>query len=365
MHVYRVEPMLNNKLTRIGSKSTKPGLSSFILPSTTDTDTDTDTNTDTTPYSTGVATGKSYLQDLIVGWGRGVSCRDFHDSSTTLSCDVQSPEVSHDAPSMELINSKLRIRLFATAGMRLVDAETVAKPFYLGIEAAIKEHRNLDFKCETLNGDDEGFFGILAADHLVRKALLTTAAAATATNPSLTVTVGSLDLGGGSGQIAIPLKKHNSSANHPTPTITPSDFFITSYLGYGVNAMREALLEHLMRANKSENPCAFVGWTIDYKIGDGKLVGTGDARACSKLIKGMNQWDKTSIDRSIFHPAISESTTWVAMSLYFYALDCVREIALNPILGGERAKQNAPCDKKSAKSELTYSTIFARSLRSA
>ena len=48
---------------------------------------------------------------------------------------------------------------------------------------------------------------------------------------------------------------------------------------------------------------------------------------------------RRSIDGEVFHPAIDVSGKhFYAMSLYFYALDCLREISEHPIMAGGNTK---------------------------
>jgi len=149
VHVYRVD---GGDITRIGSKSVTPGLSSFV-PAEGDY------------YDAGVSTGESYLRDLLVNWSRTLICHDHHDASK--ECNFESP-VPTTNKLLDGLQSIIRIRLFATAGMRLLDSETVTAPFYRGVEEGVAGGlvERLDFGCRTLGGDEEGFFGIVAVDHL-------------------------------------------------------------------------------------------------------------------------------------------------------------------------------------------------------
>jgi len=113
-----------------------------------------------------------------------------------------------------------------------------------------------------------------------------------------------------------------------------SDFWVQSYLAYGVDTIRYRLWNHLVRGAPVdeevdlENPCTFIGH-IEYFKGY-RLVGTGQAERCAVEIRRM-LWEDAHENCSesepcgldgIRHPPLSGQ--FLAMSVFFFALDCMR-----------------------------------------
>jgi len=129
------------------------------------------------------------------------------------------------------------------------------------------------------------------------------------------------------------------------------DFFATSYLSYGVDQFRERLwtkwvTERKRQVDKNEecdskvlpNPCCYKGYEIEW---DGyTLVGTGDTDSCVKEVRKLiphpereTEYDASSapsesgrrVVGGIEHPPVRGK--FFAMSLYFFALDSLRELS--------------------------------------
>lgn len=137
-------------------------------------------------------------------------------------------------------------------------------------------------------------------------------------------------------------------------------FFSTSYLSYGVDQFRERVWttlvdehnkdfeRHQKETNENlndstcdakliENPCAFPGYQIEW-LGY-TLIGTGDAAACMRCVQRLiphptlpasfNDAESPSVKNivgGVTHPSVS-GLRFVAMSLYFFTLDSLRELS--------------------------------------
>lgn len=132
------------------------------------------------------------------------------------------------------------------------------------------------------------------------------------------------------------------------------DFFATSYLSYGADQFRERLWDtwvgeremsltsdpNCCEINVIYNPCAFKGYTAEWK--GYNLIGTGDARACAKEINRLIPHEEGVLDENdakqgtrtiggVKHPALRGK--FFAMSLFFFTLDCLRELSNHEALG--------------------------------
>lgn len=115
-----------------------------------------------------------------------------------------------------------------------------------------------------------------------------------------------------------------------------SDFWVQSYLAYGVDTIRYRLWSHLVRDAPVDgdvdidNPCTFVGHVEQFK--GYRLLGTGKADECAKEIRRM-LWEDLHETCSpnepcgldgIRHPPLSGQ--FLAMSVFFFALDCMKQL---------------------------------------
>jgi Golgi nucleoside diphosphatase len=129
-------------------------------------------------------------------------------------------------------------------------------------------------------------------------------------------------------------------------------FFSTSYLSYGVDQFRERLWTTWVNEHKQqyanlcsedtevycnskmiENPCANPGYKINWH--GHRLIGTGDAFECMREVQRLIPHptvpvdDKTTSDNTvagILNPSV-EGHKFVAMSLFFFSLDSLRELS--------------------------------------
>jgi Golgi nucleoside diphosphatase len=285
----------------------------------------------------------------------------------------------------------------ATAGMRLLtehEQEAVYDALYEGLRAhpdfqfAKGLHRN---NIQTLSGEQEGFYGAVAANYLqgTMDAHLNLIASSSASSNPFKGPIGALDMGGASTQIVfLPGKQHHQhdasenddeddqvpscrapwantldqddSENDPMLTtchtatheelLLPSklhgpDFFSTSYLSYGADQFRERLWntwiaehEERIRAEKDlcnahlviENPCTFPGYQIEWQ--GYTLLGTGDAEQCVRQVQRLLPHPHEP-DHAPDAPQVGGVPhppvrgKFFAMSLYFFTLDSLRELS--------------------------------------
>jgi hypothetical protein len=238
----------------------------------------------------------------------------------------------------------------ATAGMRLL-SESEQAAIYDALYAGLMESLDFVFRglqrsnIATLSGEEEGFYGAVAANFLkgtidvhmqmipttaatplpmteARHDLLKTPAGATHSD-NHHGPIGALDMGGSSTQIVfLPGQLHRAqdrseqrSCLAPTSVDTQpdltchaaspeemplrlngQDFFATSYLSYGVDQFRERLWTTWVNEHKTQlkaedscdamvldNPCTFKGYEIEWE--GYILVGTGDALRCVQEVQ--------------------------------------------------------------------------------
>jgi len=262
----------------------------------------------------------------------------------------------------------------ATAGMRLLtkhDQDVIFDALYQGLT-----HSNLSvpsirstpiywpfrqFKRSdifTLGGDEEGLYGMMAANYLsgIVQADLSLRTEDDCINPQKgwgdtdqeivsTAFVGALDMGGSSTQIVFHPGTTNTycqDGNDSRSQLNHTEFFSTSYLSYGVFKFRDRLWELLVEEHGQddtiiENPCLFQGFTAPFN--QYTFTGTGNSSSCELLIQRLlpnldlsheKGWvaaerEMERVVGGITHPPIRGK--FYAMSLYFFALDCLRELS--------------------------------------
>lgn len=190
--------------------------------------------------------------------------------------------------------------------------------------------------------------------------------------------LGALDMGGSSTQIVYRSKgsgdnnmssdNNLQSEEYGVADDVPShlhhdDFYAVSYLSYGADQFRVRLWDlwvHETQQNESKaninnvvdnnvilNPCSFVGYKMEYQ--GYILLGTGDAVQCSKEVNRLIPYHDNTIDLDelydenmeqeesdrmmpkrklvggVEHPPIRGK--FYGMSLYFFTLDCLRELS--------------------------------------
>lgn len=166
-----------------------------------------------------------------------------------------------DAAATDLQNrgvdlSQVPIRVLATAGMRLLPMEQ-QEAIYASVRSYI--HANYTFSLNddnvrTITGMMEGVYGWLDVNYLYKNF----------DRPS-TQTIGSIDMGGASTQIAFATSDTTKSANEIVITInhTPYRIFSQSFLGLGQNQVLNT-----MTADPAETSCYPTGFPIDSQAGN-------------------------------------------------------------------------------------------------
>lgn len=210
-----------------------------------------------------------------------------------------------------------------TAGMRLLPIDQQTKiwdALYNGLDDSpqmpfVVQRENFG----SIDGYFEAYYAVLASNFV-----------AGSINGNLrrikgTEMVGALDMGGSSTQLIF------HTGTEPGKPVRESDFWSHSWLNFGVEKVREKVWKHLVKQHGEgkgvvENPCTFVGYEEKF---DGQYVlkGTGQAEKCVEVIKQV-LWPEGHcgsvpcyID-GIEHPPLQGE--FYAMSVYFYALDCIR-----------------------------------------
>ena len=239
----------------------------------------------------------------------------------------------------------------------------------------------------TLSGELEGYYGAVAANYLhgTCSASLEPLVLQRPVEEqheerdqhAVLGIVGALDMGGSSTQIVfhtgredppvcVSVERSADGDDDQEQTCAWTDrevsldsreFFSTSYLAYGVDQFRERLWNLLVwdhtqqllqqeeddscDAGYIENPCTNPGYTVEWE--GYTLLGTGDAAACQRQVQRLIPHPESVVDHDnnntsassdedrrrrvvggIEHPPVTGR--FVAMSLYFFTLDCLREL---------------------------------------
>jgi len=301
----------------------------------------------------------------------GLSALDGHPEQ---AAEYMRPLFEHAATVIpETYHKETLVFIQATAGMRLLSEES-QEAIYDGLYVDLTQNKggreggeggfSFPFRLYrknigTLSGRLEGFYAALSVNYLTgridthlerergggeeggeegeeEEVEVTAEASISSTKRGATQTlVGALDLGGSSTQIVFQHMEDSGAA------LDQSDFWVQSYLAYGVDTIRYRLWSHLTRhvapmdpavvaGAAVENPCAFPGHEEWFK--GHRLVGTGEAGLCGKEIRRM-LWDEEhekctpnepcGLD-GVRHPPLTGQ--FLAMSVFFFALDCMKQL---------------------------------------
>ena len=285
----------------------------------------------------------------------GISSFESHPESAGSSLTPLLELAERVVPASE--HSKTLVLLRATAGMRLISkrrAQRIYTSLYDAVVARGRfKPRREDFG--TLSGEDEGIFGWLCANYLLKRA----------GRISTLGTVGALDLGGGSTQITLATTAHASESSQIDPAhldaaesgnggrrggggghgggggggggaaVVPRvtlphgevPVFTHSHLGFGNKAVLAALASHeaaaclATGANASWEPS---NKSVDYlsylnraaNEGPYFLIGKGDFDACDNAVRRVLK----DFDRNLGQPSLrgGKPHKFIAMSLFFY-----------------------------------------------
>jgi hypothetical protein len=208
--------------------------------------------------------------------------------------------------------AKTRIFVYATAGLRLlsdIDQQRVmAATFdYLA--------QNSPFKVKlahvrVIDGIEEGVFGWVSVNHLLRNFV------------NNRPTVGALDMGGASFQIALEVGAKDKAVHYITLGTKRIPLYAYSYLGYGANEALKQLTRSLFAVipasdTPAQHPCYPAEFTGGFPTDSGrKFVGTGDFEKCAALatdiLLGATHFD------SVHVPNLAATDSFVAMASFYY-----------------------------------------------
>ncbi|KAM3142553.1 hypothetical protein pb186bvf_005455 [Paramecium bursaria] len=194
------------------------------------------------------------------------------------------------------------IMLGATAGLRTLDIK---------LQTGIMNQVKTIFKASgylyqsewvrVLTGQEEGAYLWMTYDYLLNK-----------TQSNLLT----IDLGGASTQIGFPFNttQDDFPINIP-PNISNYNLYVVSYLGYGNDLARTAVLKYNYTegSNKISTPCFPVGYLADWDQNVSVQVeGTGNLQECQKLIvQYLNVSTGTSINGG-YQPQVTNQTIYAA-----------------------------------------------------
>ena len=204
---------------------------------------------------------------------------------------------------------KTRLFVFATAGMRLLQSyeqERILNRVYTFLS------ENSPFKLKRryiriISGIEEGVYGWLSVNHLLNRFDYGKS------------TVGALDMGGASFQIAIqvPPDATSNSLHNVTVGKLHLTLFAHSYLGYGVNQALWKITSSIaavLDTDYIQNPCVQNGYRTEME--GISVEGTGNFTACSKLIEAMLL--KSPEYATIQIPNLEDVRRFIAMASFYY-----------------------------------------------
>ena len=274
--------------------------------------------------------GSTGTRAFIYSWDSSKIIPDVHphpnvEDAYSISLDIPLSDAAHDITTVDKIFEqiidyckdkipqnyiqKTRLFVFATAGMRLLpnyEQERILNRVYTYL------NDNSPFKLKRryiriISGIEEGVYGWLSVNHLLNRF------------DYGKTTVGALDMGGASFQIAIqvPSDATSNSLHNVTVGKQHLTLFAHSYLGYGVNQALWKItssIDAVLDTDQIQNPCV----QNDYRTEmDGIFVeGTGNFSACSKLIDTMLL--KSPEYATIQIPNLEDVRRFVAMASFYY-----------------------------------------------
>lgn len=204
---------------------------------------------------------------------------------------------------------KTRLFIFATAGMRLLqqkDQDRILNNVYnyLAENSPFKLKRRY---IRVISGIEEGVYGWISVNHLLN------------IFETEKPTVGALDMGGASFQIAIQVPDGSSAPSIHNVTIGNKHLklFAHSYLGYGVNQALRKITNSIAAVTNQKfitNPCVHNEYRNQFE--DVFVVGSGNFSECSRLIDAM--LIKSPEFETIQIPNIGEIKKFIAMASFFY-----------------------------------------------
>jgi len=214
--------------------------------------------------------------------GKGPPLSSFQDNPDDAAATVRKQVEKARGLIPRSLHSAVPVLIFATAGMRLVQAQK-ARAVYEGLRVGVLDgdfpFDRKAYQARTISGREEGVYAFLAANYLAQRIGLDLKVR----NQNL---MGVLDLGGSSTQIAVPPKVREGSPI--AASLGEAHMYVRSFLSLGMERMRQLTFQTLFQeahwalrgGARVPNPCAFDGY-----IESGELWrGTGDAAQCQKVV---------------------------------------------------------------------------------
>ena len=227
-----------------------------------------------------------YSYDNSEKWPN-VTLIDYKDLEIKMADAAENPEVAADLikniyeyaetviPN-ELMD-KTSIIMYATAGMRLLTEDKQKEVLDLTINEIKKQTKFIvdDRKIRVISGNEEGSFMWLAINNIDN-------------HFSPDYSVGSLDLGGASAQIAMETTGFIDVTNSDYHLFTIKDnvyiLFSHSYLGMGINEFDNLRKDELIKGikeNEVEDPCYYNNYNVTYN--DKLIKGNINYEKCKQL----------------------------------------------------------------------------------
>ena len=253
----------------------------------------------------------------------------------------------------EAYHKNTSVYIKGTAGMRLLPLSS-QKSLWEALLKGLQNHKEFVFSIDidnmgTIDGSQEAFYAAISSNFIEGSI------DADMKPVEGTAMVGAFDMGGSSTQLIL----FNGSADNSEESIKHNDFWSHSWINFGVEKVRERVWEMLIDDPTVENasgsttggdsetvyvpnPCTFGGH--EHKWNDTHiLVGTGDSKKCVRHIKRIlwnleHSHDETddsavvAVDGEklpryvdgVVHPPLKGR--FYGMSVYFYAMDCIRQL---------------------------------------
>jgi apyrase len=194
-----------------------------------------------------------------------------------------------DKLNAEVNESQVNFYLLSTAGMRLLSTDQ-QQQIYQHVKAAVNKYTNFEIKqVETITGQWEALYGWIAANYGER--LLVSGK-----------TVGILDMGGASAEVAFEMRPGARSSHAVNLRLGANNFLVyaVSYLGLGQNQIRNQF---------ANNASCF---SRGYPLPSGEMA-EGDYRSCTKAIKPFLK-EVHNVDE--VKKMIAPGTKFIAVSWY-------------------------------------------------
>jgi hypothetical protein len=127
--------------------------------------------------------------------------------------------------------------------------------------------------------------------------------------------LGALDLGGSSTQVSL------YTSPPGDPVVNADDFFVHSFLGFGVEKMAERYTTYVDSAEMSQDPCSPKGY-VNTASG---LTGSGDYDKCKEVLSAALGLEcagnsQRCIMDGVTLPPVSPNSKFIGMSVYFFAI---------------------------------------------